>query len=60
MEKLYTGNDENVKTFMKEKLTVKVFPTRDEMGTEAALNVASTINELLQSKDEINKILCNS
>ena len=56
MEKLYTGNEENVKTFMKEKLTVKIFPTRDEMGTEAALNVASKINELLQSKDEINMI----
>src|SRR5690554_3763975 len=56
MEKLNTGNEENVNIFMKETLTVKIFPTRDAMGTEAALNVASTINELLQSKDEINMI----
>lgn len=45
-----------MKVFKKEELTVKISPTREEMGNEAAKNVISTINELLQKKDEINMI----
>ncbi len=56
MEKLYTGTEANVNTFMNEKLTVKIFPTREAMGTDAAKDVATTINELLQNRDEINMI----
>ena len=56
MEKLYTKTEKDMTTFKKEKLTVKVFPTREAMGTEAAKNTADAINELLQKKDEINMI----
>ena len=56
MEKLYTRTEDGMKTFMNEKLKVKVFPTREAMGDEAAKNVASTINLLLQKKDELNMI----
>ena len=55
MEKLYIRN-KDMKTFKKEELTVKIFPTRIEMGTDAAKDVASKINELLQNKDELNMI----
>ncbi len=43
-------------TFKKEKLTVKIFPTREEMGKDAAKDVSVAINELLQKKDDINMI----
>ena len=56
MEKLYTKTKNEMKTFKKEKLTVKVFPTREVMGIDAAKDVASAINELLQKKEEINMI----
>ena len=45
-----------MKTFKKENLTVKIFPNRDEMGTDAAKDVSSKINELLGKKDELNMI----
>ena len=45
-----------MKVFKKEELTVKVSPTREEMGNEAAKNVIDTIKELQQNKDEINMI----
>ena len=56
MEKLYIKTEKDMTTFMKEKLTVKIFPTREEMGTDAAQDVAKTINELLQKKEELNMI----
>lgn len=45
-----------MKVFKKEELTVKISPTREEMGNEAAKNVIDTIKELQQNKDEINMI----
>lgn len=42
--------------FSKEKLLVKVFPTRQEMGKEAAEDVAGKIKEFLQWKNVINMI----
>lgn len=56
MEKLYTKNEKNMTSFKKEKLTVKVFPTREEMGVDAAKDVTKTINDLLEKKEEINMI----
>ena len=42
--------------FRKEELTVKAYPTRQEMGIKAAKDVAACIHNLLQEKDEINMI----
>jgi len=42
--------------FMKDKLSVKVYETRDEMGKGAAADVAACIKKLLAEKDEINMI----
>lgn len=42
--------------FKKDKMEVKIFPTRDEMGISAANDIASAIKELLKEKDEINMI----
>lgn len=56
MEKLYTETEKGMTTFKKEKLTVKIFPTREDMGIDAANDVATAINEMLQKKDEINII----
>ncbi len=41
---------------MREKLSVKIFPFRVEMGNEAAKDVAKIINELLEKRSEINII----
>jgi glucosamine-6-phosphate deaminase len=43
-------------TFVKDKLHVKAFSTRDEMGKRAASDIAETINDLLQNKPVINII----
>ncbi len=56
MERLYTETEKGMTTFKKEKLTVKIFPTREDMGIDAANDVATAINEMLQKKDEINMI----
>lgn len=45
-----------MKTFVKDKLNVKIFETRTEMGSAAAYDISSYIKELLGSKDEINMI----
>lgn len=42
--------------FVKDKLTVKIFNTRDEMGMQAATEVAACIKKLLSEKEEINMI----
>lgn len=42
--------------FVKDKLLVKIFDTRDEMGRNAAEDVASAIKECLSEKAEINMI----
>lgn len=42
--------------FKKDKLQVKCFVSRNEMGKTAALEVSQKINELLLEKEEINMI----
>ena len=42
--------------FVKDKLAVKIFNTRDEMGKQAATDVAACIKKLLSEKEEINMI----
>ncbi len=42
--------------FTKDKLTVKIYKTRDEMGKVAASDIADSIKKLLSEKDEINMI----
>lgn len=53
---LLTHNDKNCTTLVKEKLTVKVFPSREKMGEKAAKEVAKKICEILAVKEEINMI----
>lgn len=53
---LFSETEPKLTTFMREKLFVKILSSRNEMGEEAAKNVAFRINELLQKKDEINMI----
>ena len=45
-----------IKEFKKDKLTVKIFDTRDAMGAYAAAACAKKMKELLAEKDEINMI----
>lgn len=52
----YTENRTNVTEFTKDKLAVKIFPDREEMGKNAAQLVSKTIQELLEQKDELNII----
>ena len=42
--------------YSKDNLTIKIFPTREEMGREAALEASSIIKDFLSYKDEINII----
>ena len=42
--------------FTKDKLLVKVSPTRDEMGKVASVDIAEAIKECLSKADEINMI----
>lgn len=46
----------NPRTFSRDKLTVKVFPTTEDMGCAAAAEVAAKIVELLGQKEEINMV----
>ena len=52
----YTETNTDVTTFTKERLIVKIFPSREEMGKEAAINVSETIQSLHKKKNEINII----
>src|SRR5690606_21402508 len=45
-----------LKEFKKDKLDVKVFATRSEMGSAAAEEAAAKINSLLQEQDTVNII----
>lgn len=45
-----------MKEFRKDKLTCKVYPTRDEMGKAAAKDAAATIRKLLETQSEINMV----
>lgn len=53
---LSTKSKAEERTFKKDELNVKVFPSRDEMGKKAAEEVASKIIELQQQKEELNII----
>ena len=44
----------------KEKLTVKIFETRQELGRQAAAEVAGAINELLETRPEISIIFASA
>jgi glucosamine-6-phosphate deaminase len=45
-----------MKSIKKDKLTVKIYNDRPEMGAAAAVEIAAKIKELLAKKDEINMI----
>ena len=45
-----------MKSIKKDKLTVKIYNDRPEMGAAAAVEIAAKIKELLTKKDEINMI----
>ena len=49
-------NETETKVFQQDKLTVKIFPTIQEMGSTAAKEVADRICKLLERKPEINMI----
>jgi glucosamine-6-phosphate deaminase len=53
---LSTGSKTEIRIFKKDKLTVKIYSSRDEMGKKAAEETARKITELLAIKDEINMI----
>lgn len=42
--------------FKKDKLCVKIFDTREEMGKTAAMEIATCLKKLLCEKDEVNMI----
>lgn len=45
-----------MKTLQADKLLVKIYGTRDEMGVNAAKDIAECIKSLLEKKEEINMI----
>ena len=45
-----------LRSFIKDKLQVKIYNTRDTMGIGASEDIAACIKELLAKKDEINII----
>ncbi len=45
-----------MKTFMKDDLEVRIFPTRKEMGVVSARDFAKCVNELLKTKDTLRVI----
>lgn len=45
-----------MKSFKKDKLDVKIYPTRNEMGKSAAADIKACILALLSKKDSINMI----
>ena len=49
-------NETETKVFQQELLTVKIYPTLQQMGSEAAKEVADRICKLLEEKAEINMI----
>ena len=44
----------------KSKLICKVYPTRDEMGQEAAKEIAEKIRELLAEQEKINMVFASA
>lgn len=55
-EMSYTETKTDVIAFKVGMLGVRIFPNREEMGKEAAVDVSNTIRQLLDEKDEINMI----
>lgn len=53
---LYTEKTTQKRVFFKDKLQVRIFSSRDEMGKNAAANISATIKKLLQTKAVINII----
>lgn len=53
---LYTEANKNVITFVKGMMKVKIFSNRGAMGKEAAIDVSTAIQKLLEEKEEINMI----
>ena len=51
-------NEQTIKAyaFQKDKLTVRVYPSIEQMGADAANDVADRINKLLAEKAEVNMI----
>ena len=49
-------NESETKVFQQELLTIKIYPTLQQMGNEAAKEVADRICKLLEEKPEINMI----
>ena len=49
-------NETKTKVFQQEQLTVRIFPSIQEMGSAAAKEVGDQICRLLESKPEINMI----
>ena len=47
-------NETKTKVFQQEQLTVRIFPSIQEMGSVAAKEVGDQICRLLESKPEIN------
>ena len=47
----------NITEFQKDKLTVKIFPGKDEMGKSAAISVAEKLNAAITEKGFANLIL---
>lgn len=56
MEMLYTKNKIGKTNFTTDKLQVKVFSTRDEMGKEAAKDIGQAVKQKLSEKPTINMI----
>lgn len=52
----FTEVNNEVITFTKGMLEVRIFTDREGMGKEAAINVSDAIQKLLEAKDEINMI----
>lgn len=55
-EMSFTEIESSVVTFTKEKLEVRIFSTREDMGKQAAKDVANVIKENLERKGELNMI----
>lgn len=57
---LSTLKETEPKVFQQELLTVKIFPSIQQMGNNAATEVANKICELLETKAEINMIFASA
>lgn len=56
METLSSKTKQNKTSFFKDELEVKIFTSRDDMGKEAAEDIARTMKQLLATKPVINMV----